>query len=229
MNWLRRHGVRWILSALIVVAIFGGLMRSAAGAIAIGGAYGTHSTSASSLSWSATLASGSNRVLTVRVTNINSAVTVTSVTWGGTALTLLGSVTSGAGATDVRATIYYLVAPAGTTNTVVVNLSGTTRVVAGTLDFTGVSQITPFGPLSTASGTGTAPSFTVAASAGDVVSDLLTASGSAASGFAAGGGQSMVYDYTGTSSADSFGAASTRPAAPPRASATATTPVLTGP
>jgi parallel beta-helix repeat protein len=210
MNRLVRRGVRWLLAALIIAAVFGGLMRSAAGAIAAGTPVGSGGSGITTVSWSQTIASGSNRLLLVRVVNINSNVTVSSVTYGGVGLTQLATAVSHSSTTAVRASLYYLVAPAVGTASVVVNFSASTRTIAGSLDFTGVSQSTPFGTVATAAGNSNAPSVTVAGASTDMFHDVVAAQGTAGTSISAGSGQTPSYSYTGQTSGDVVGMASVK-------------------
>jgi hypothetical protein len=101
----------------------------------------------SSLSWSHTVASGDNRLLAVVITKRAYAGTaqVTSVTFGGVALTKRGGVQQGSGDYP-RVEIWYLVAPAVSTGTIVVTLdAGTDYMQAGATDFVNVHQSAPVG------------------------------------------------------------------------------------
>lgn len=94
-----------------------------------------------SLSWSHTVGVGSNRILIVGVSIMNSATqTVTGVTYAGTALTPVGFQNNG---TNCRVEIWRLVAPATGPNNIVVTLSASARFVAGAVSFSNVDQTNP--------------------------------------------------------------------------------------
>jgi len=211
--WVR--SARWLLAALVTLAILVGLMRDTFGAIGEGTPAGTTSTGASSVSWSHTTASGSNRLLLVRVVNINTNISVTAVTYGGTALTQLATVVSSANsASAVRASLWYLVAPAVATATVQVNLSGSTKVGAGSQSYTGVAQSSSFGPVATSvATTGTGISSNVTTTGGDLVVDTVAVQGvSVSSTLSPGSGQSGYSSSSGGSSSDVGGGASSKAA-----------------
>ena len=117
----------------------------------------TANTSAgSSLSWKHTVGAGSNRILVVGVT-LNSSKTVSSVTYGGQALTKVtsGSVTFSTYDNEM----WYLLNPPQETATVTVTASsGTPQISAGSEDFYNVNQTTPFNTVHTSSGTSANPS-----------------------------------------------------------------------
>ncbi len=209
MTGLRRSGLRWFVSLLAVAALLAGLMRDAAGAIVLGSSAGTQGVGVSSLTWSHTIAAGSNRLLIVRVANINAGVSVSSVSYGGVALTELQTATSGGGPSNVRSSVWYRLAPAVGTANVVVSLSGSTRVQGYSTDLTGVSQTTPFGTVATATGTNNAPTVTATGAAGDLMFDTAAAQGGAGSA-TAGGGQAPISGSTGGTASDVLGMGSTK-------------------
>ena len=88
--------------------------------------------SASSLTWSHTVESGSNGILIVNVSlYTNSGITVSSVTYGGVALTQIGAATS----SKDHAEMWYLKVPVTGTANVVVTLTGSTSIAAGATNF----------------------------------------------------------------------------------------------
>ncbi len=124
---------------------------------------------ASSLSWSHTVGSGSNRVLVVGVVGA----CVPSVTYGGVALTHAGQVYNNNQA-PASTDLFVLVNPATGTNTVRVSYSGcTSDVEGGSISFTGVDQSTPLAHVTTNFGSGTAAQVAVASVAGDMVVDVV--------------------------------------------------------
>ena len=98
-----------------------------------------------------TTGSGNNRLLLVGVSfSATTAMTVSSVTFGGTALTSVGTSNNG---TTRRVAIYRLTAPAAsTTADVVVNFSGAVYAVASAVSFAGVNQCNPLGAFLGATG-----------------------------------------------------------------------------
>jgi hypothetical protein len=193
---------RGLLALLLVAAaLTQGLMSLASGAIVIGNQAGNYDYNTTSITWSHTVGAGNDRILVVRVSNINATVSVSSVTYGGTALTSLASATSGAGATNARASIWYLVAPPVGTATVLVTLSAKTWAIGNSDNYSGVSQYAPFGPTASATGSSTAPAVTVTSATGDLVLDAGAAQGAA--GAAAGGaGQTISSAGTGSATTD---------------------------
>ncbi len=127
------------------------------------------STSASSLTWSHTVGSGSNGILIVSIATRDSAGgTVSSITYGGTALTFIGADTS----SKTHAELWYLKAPATGTANIVVNLTSAENFVAGATNFFGVNQTTPYGSVTTGNGSGD-PSLIVASATGELVVDAV--------------------------------------------------------
>ncbi len=164
------------------------------------------SAGASSLTWSHTVASGSNGMLIVNVA-VNSDVGVSSVSYGGTALTRLGTVTNPGGSL-VTSEIWYLAAPAVGTANVVVTLAGSDTLAAGATNFYGVDQTTPFGTFVSATGSGGAPTVNVTSAAGEVVVDAAVFR--ARNTATVGAGQTQLWvQGTGTSGSDTAGAGST--------------------
>jgi hypothetical protein len=99
-----------------------------------------------SISWSHTVGSSSNRLLIVSVT-ANSA-GASTVTYGGVNLTKLGSVSG----TSVYSEIWYLKNPTSGTATIAVNFSSSNTAVAGSISYSNVNQTTTFGTPATATG-----------------------------------------------------------------------------
>ena len=133
----------------------------------------------------------------------------TSVTYGGVALTLLGSA-SDAGST-VRAELWYLKAPVSGTASVVVTLPTNHEFVAGATSFFNVDQAASFGAVATASGTGGTASVDVASASGERVIDVAVARGNSSANV--GAGQSARWTQrNATGSADAWGGAAAKPA-----------------
>ena len=128
------------------------------------------------LTWSHTC-SGAQRVLVVGV-GLETAQSVTSVTYGGVELTRVGYVAQGQGDTydDVRSELWVLIAPLTGANNIVVTASGETEIIGGATSWTGAHQSAPTGVFASATGTSNAPSVAVASTAGDFVVDNMIAS-----------------------------------------------------
>ncbi len=160
-----------------------------------------------SLSFSHTVAAGSDRLLMVVVTTNAEAATgtagiVNTVTYGGTPLTFVGGQTSGGAPTagaNARVEFWRLTAPAVGTANVVVNLVGGTgkEFAAGATNFTGVDQTTPLGTFSSANGVSTAASVTAAAAAGQVVLGGVSWDQTGGA-ITMGGGQTQLWQRNGT-------------------------------
>lgn len=186
-------------------------------------------TGLSSLSWSHQTPNGTNKALFVGVSTATTTLPtgaptnrVVSVTYGGTALTRVGTAIS----PDFKQTseIFRLVNPLNGTRTIVVTFeifpSGTGNpfvnyAVGGAVSFDGVSQTSPNGAFFAASGVSSTPTVVVTdAVAGDIVLDTLAI---APSGFvAAGPDQTERWDGQGFfGNAFDVGAGSTEPGASP--------------
>ena len=160
--------------------------------IAIDSTSSASTAAADSLTWSQTVNSGSNGLLVVEVALNNSGTTVSSVTYGGTSLTYLASVTQ----VQMDTEIWYLVAPTvGTANVVVTTTGGSPEITAGATSFIGVNQATPFGAPVTAAGNGgnpVMPSLTVASATSDLV--LAAAGVHFGTSDTPGGGQTELWN-----------------------------------
>jgi len=121
---------------------------------------------------------GQNRILLVSVhLNVqpSTGTTISGVTYGGQALTLLDAITDGGPTT--RSELWYMLAPPSGAANVVVTGSGmgaaTIEAVVGATTFSGVDQVAP--PVNNAIGNSNAPSVTLAGTTTtDVVLDLLS-------------------------------------------------------
>jgi len=122
---------------------------------------------ATSLTWSHTVAGGNNGILIVTI-SVRTDVAVSSVTYGGYSLTLAGSQVESS--SKVRGEMWYLKAPAAGTADIIVTLAGSANFAAGATNFFNVDQTTPYGAATTGQGSGD-PSLTVASAAGELVID----------------------------------------------------------
>ncbi|MHB0960277.1 MAG: cadherin domain-containing protein, partial [Pirellulaceae bacterium] len=147
----------------------------------------TSTSSATSLTWAHTIASGANRAIFVELAIDNLAVSVTGVTYGGVAMTQVGRSTG-----NHAVEIWVLVAPTVGTANVVATFSGTTAAVGGATSFTGVNQSSPTGTFAGATGTGTVASVTVNSGVGELVIDTQYWQGNPAGG-TVGPGQTLAW------------------------------------
>ncbi len=136
---------------------------------------------ASSLTFAHTAGTGTNRMLVVAVavgatTGAGNPPTASGVTYGGTALTLVGSRISGTGgaADDAWAYLYRLVNPGAGPSNVIVTLSGAGSIAAGATTFTGVDPVNPMGTVASNSATSGNASVVVSATANDLVFDTVS-------------------------------------------------------
>ncbi len=184
-------------------AVTGILSASAYGA-AVDAITTVTSTSTSAATLSHTVGSSDNRLLLVGISSRERS--VTGVTYGGTALTLVGTLNSGP---DCRITIYRLINPPSGTANVVVNFSGTLGkgAVVSATSFRGVDQTTPLGTFNSAIGSSTAPSVNIASASGDLVYDVLALKNLTA--LTANSGQTERWDL---SAGEIRGGGSTEPA-----------------
>jgi hypothetical protein len=132
--------------------------------------------SGTSLSWSHTVGTGSDRLLVVGV-SVENGKAVSAVSYGGAALTFLGARSN----SGFRAELWYLKAPASGTGTVAVSLSGSANMVGGAVSFFGADQFTPFGSFVSASATGTTATVSTTSSSTDLVISALAIDGNASS------------------------------------------------
>lgn len=169
---------------------------------------GSSSSSANNrtLTFSHTVATGTNRLLLVGIAVRSSSVTVSSVTYGGTALSQYGSATR-SGTSGVRMYLYRLLSPASGTANVVVSLSGTVRVAAGASTFINVDQDAPLGTFVSATGSSSSPTVAVPSATGDVVFDTFAVYSSTTA--TADSGQTKLWENHSQSKL--AGGSSTRP------------------
>ncbi len=108
----------------------------------------------------------------VSIAHPSAAPPVSSVTYNGVGLSLVGSQATSDG--FARIEIWSLVAPDLGTHDVVITLSGApSSGAAGVMTFTGVNQATPLGAFASTLADSTAASVTVASAADDLVFDSL--------------------------------------------------------
>lgn len=171
-----------------------------------------------------TTGAGTNRLLLVAVSmNLRNATgtTVTSITYGGTPLTLLDAITDGG--PETRTEVWYLLNPAVGTGGILLTAGGITPgqnvdSVTSATTFSNVDQIAP--PTATASGTNSPATVTLTGTAAtDTVIDFVGVRESA--NITANGAQTVGYNVsTGTSNNDIQAGSSRRLAATPNTSMT---------
>ena len=176
------------------------------------------SANTTSLSFSHNPGSGSNRLLLVAVglgaiTDTGNPPSMTGVTFGGTAMTLVGSRISGSAGTsdDTISYIYSMVNPPSGAANVVVTLGGAGSLVAGATTFTGVNQASPLGTLVSAAGSGATASVAVTSASGQLV--FGTSSWDEQPPVTVPVDQSSLWNITGGALGAASGAASTEPGA----------------
>ncbi len=149
---------------------------------------------------------GNNRLMLVGISDKNKL--VSSVTYGGIALTLVGeSVSNG----NAHMHIYSLINPASGTANVVVNLNANPDkgIVVGVTTFNNVNQATPMGTFASATAKTTTASVTVTSVTGELVYNVATYRNVT---MTVGAGQTALYNINSGGEVDG-GGASTKPGA----------------
>ena len=132
------------------------------------------------MTWSHTVGGLSDGLLLVGVSIRDATKTVTGVTYGAQALTLLAARNNSDN--SVRIELWHLPAPAAGTADVTVTLSTKGKMVGGAVSYGGVDPSSPFGPFVSAisPGQGTIdPTLTLSSASGDLVQDVVVVEGSA--------------------------------------------------
>lgn len=167
----------------------------------------SNNSTANVVTFSHTPGSGTNRLTLVGIAvgNVGSSgdpPTVTSVTLGGVALTLVGTQRS-AGATggneaNVRVYIYRLLdsqIPGSGGQTVSVTLSGAASVAIEAVTYTGVDQTTPLGTFASTNGTNPPVAFNSSSATNELVFSLFAVDGSGSTNsVTVGAGQSTIFN-----------------------------------
>ncbi|MCX6081788.1 MAG: hypothetical protein NTW32_19860 [Chloroflexi bacterium] len=163
------------------------------------------------LTWSHTVAAGSNRLLLVSISKrAYAAAGVGSVTYGGAALTRLGSSQVNPGDYP-RTEIWYLIAPAvGTADVVLILASSADYMEAASMDFRNVHQSSPLGSLVVGTYAVGTLSVTVPAAPGDLVLDGICYNSGTAWAMA---GTGQTIKWSGSSDGAWKGSGSTKPGA----------------
>jgi len=155
---------------------------------------GENGAGSTSVSWSHTTGSGSNRIMIVGVSIRTTTVSVSSITYGAQSLTFIRAETH-PNAT-IRSELRYLIAPASGTALVTVTLSGTgSRATGGSVTYAGVAQTSPLDVNGGGIGTSNSPSQSVTVStAGSWLLGHLAITGAGTTVTAEGSGQTMRWD-----------------------------------
>jgi hypothetical protein len=158
--------------------------------------------SETSLTWSHTVASNSNRLLVVGVSLRHSVGTevVSSVTFNGVPLTFLSEATR----SSARSELWYLLDPPATTADVVVTLSSADRAIAGAASYYNVSQTFAFRPTASNTGSGLIASVPVSCRLGDMVFSTISRNNSGGS-LTVGAGQNSRWSRVTAAGGDSSG------------------------
>lgn len=169
----------------------------------------------SSLSFSHTAATGSNRSITVAMQEFEAAGccdNITGITYNSIALTQQCTYQTAASTPRKVVEFWYLANNATGANTVAVTASGTlSHISAGAVTATDVNQTTPLGACNNATGTSTAPSVNVTSTTGNLVVDSGVIDNTGGS-LTVGAGQTWRWEgYDGGGSIQKFG--STEPGA----------------
>jgi hypothetical protein len=167
---------------------------------------------ATTLSWSHTVGTGTNRFLLVGVSIRNANNTVTRVSYAGQALTYVGAQSNGDG--TVRVELWSLQAPPSGTATVTMTLSGGAKMVGGAVSFTGVDPMAPLGAFTSAGSPGAINNTNPSVALTDALSNWMAVSVVATEGSAGSltpaSGQTRQYTlFYGNSGGDVAGGAST--------------------
>ncbi len=140
----------------------------------------TGNAGASSLTFSHTTGSGSNRLLLVGISIGNTSViapSIANVTYNGVNLTFVQGLSGGTGTARPRTEIWRLVNPPSGSHDVVITTSGGTArgLTAGAVTFTGVDATTPLGtPVTGSANSATSASLNVGTVVGEMVFDSIT-------------------------------------------------------
>ena len=152
--------------------------------------------------------SGTDRLMlvSVSITQDAGSGTVSSITYNGTNLTLVGAVQQG----DARTEIWSLTAPDVTTANVDITFSGTPlAATAGVVTYTGVDQSSPLGSFANSSGEASSGTVNIGSATDEVVFAAITVASPTDYNLSPGAGQTELWDlyqYDGDSDAANGGA-----------------------
>jgi hypothetical protein len=127
-----------------------------AGTIAIDAVgHGNNGDGGSSISWSHTTGSGSNRIMIVGISIRSSSVNASSISYGSQSLTFIRRDINSNG---ILSELWYLIAPTSGTRNITANLTGSAKATGGSCTYTGVAQISPIDASNGGSGSSSSPS-----------------------------------------------------------------------
>lgn len=128
-----------------------------------------------SLSYSITIGGGTNRAIAISAHCAAGVTTVSSITVGGVAATLVAGTSGDSSAADAHGEIWALANPATGAQTVLVTFSNgtSTFVASGAVSVSGADQSTPCNNGTVASGGGGAASLPITSNAGDLTVDSV--------------------------------------------------------
>jgi hypothetical protein len=215
MSWTQGAGNYWAIAAAPI--------KPSGGSAPAIDSISTGQTQRTSMTISHTTpVAGTNRLMLVGVAlNPSQSETVSSITYNGASLSLVGSAQQ---ASDTRVEIWSLVAPDTGTHDVVITFSANLLygAKAGVITFTGVNQSTPLGTYAAAAGNSTGPATVdVSSATNELVFDTVGCQGNATptlcASLSVGSGQSQRWNLTandaGTAGEQTRSGASTEPGA----------------
>lgn len=157
-----------------------------------------------------TVGTGTNRYLVVGISIANSQ-TVSSVTYSGVPLTLVGRQATASNNESIE--IWQMIAPPSGTANLAVTLTGVADFVVGAISFNGVHQTVPHGGFVSAMGQGTTATVNVASGSREMVFDVVGTAGGAHP-ITPGAAQTQQWNLrTGNGAGDNVGGGSTTPSA----------------
>ena len=161
-----------------------------------------------------------NRILMVGISyRNNGSELVTNVTYGGQALSVVGTAERASGTPDGRIYIYQLLSPPTGGNTLQVNWNSAldNGAVIGAITYAGVSQTSPTNAFASANNTSTAPAVTVPSAPGQLAFGVV--SGRSTSAYMVSGGGALLWSTIAVSG-QTVGAAQSKAGASPNISLT---------
>jgi uncharacterized repeat protein (TIGR01451 family) len=204
---------RFLLIVVIGTFCLVGFARSAGAAVALDQRSVAPGTG-TSITLSHTVGIGTDRVLIVGVSIFNANKNVTSLTYGGTALTRIGFLDGGTGSNDRRMEMWRMINPPIGTANVVVRFSTSAKAVIGAASFFGVNTTAPHGAFTSNEGNTNLAIVTVPSAAGELVIDCMAVQGNATTATVGAGQTQLWNDYTRSVGGAVAGTASTEPGAP---------------
>lgn len=195
--------VLMLLCALLVAALGGGSAQAQTITVDTASAL---EAAGSTITMNHTVGNGSSRLILVSVAIRRNDATVTSVTYAGQPLGILGQLTDPGGGATLE--IWGRLGPTSGTNQLAVTLSNSDAVVVGAISFANVDQSNPYAAFQLfGSSSGTTASGSVASTAEQLVIGMIAANDEVGS-VTAGAGQTSRWNVVNAS--DVIGAGSTR-------------------